>query len=74
MAIVYAHDKDGSFIAGDTASRMTCYAYPSSTHATQAKRNTPKVAAEMIAGEQPHHLSRPAYDRLNWERIERLTA
>lgn len=48
MAIVFMFDAQGAFIAGDTATEMTSYAYPSSAFASQAKRAPAKVAAEMI--------------------------
>jgi len=70
MAIVYTFDKDGAFIAGNTFNELTCYAYASSTHATQAKRNPGKVAAEMMRNERPTPLhDRSEYDARNWKKI-----
>ena len=46
--IVYRMFEDGGFVAGDTATERTSYAYPTSTHAIDAKRNPAKVAAEMV--------------------------
>ena len=41
-------DPAGGFTCGDTDTEHTAYAYPSSVHATAAKRNPAKVAAEML--------------------------
>lgn len=73
MPIVHRHDKDGGFIAGDTTSLMTCYAYPTSPHARKAKRSADmagRVAREMIAGEQRHGAQHErVYDERNWKRL-----
>lgn len=53
MAIIHKFDQSGGFAAGDTDTGLTSFAYPSSTHATDAKRNADKVAAEMMANEKP---------------------
>lgn len=45
--IIYLLDTDGAFIAGDTDTEATAYAYPTSEHATKAKRNPEGVAREM---------------------------
>lgn len=47
MSIIYLFDTDGAFLAGDTETEATAYAYPTSIHATTAKRNPEKVANEM---------------------------
>jgi hypothetical protein len=51
--IVYRMFEDGGFVAGDTATERTSYAYPTSTGAIDAKRNPAKVAAEMVDGLLP---------------------
>jgi hypothetical protein len=51
MTIIYTFDDDGAFIAGDTATGRTCYAYPTSTHATKAKKIPQRVAREMMRSE-----------------------
>lgn len=45
---VYHLDSDGGFTCGDTDTEHTAYAYPTSTHATAAKRNPAKVARQML--------------------------
>jgi hypothetical protein len=69
--IVHKLLPDGGFVCGDTETRITSYAYPTSTHATSAKRNPTKVAAEMMANQVryglPHEV---AYDELMWGRLE----
>ena len=49
MTIRYFLDAQGGFTVGDTLTGATCYAYPTSTHATDAKRRACAVAREMIA-------------------------
>ncbi|MCW2242223.1 hypothetical protein [Azospirillum canadense] len=51
MTILYMHTPEGGFLAGDTETGLTSYAYPTSSDATKAKRNPAKVAAEMMANE-----------------------
>ena len=72
--IVYKLLPDGAFIVGDTETRNTSYAYPTSTNATQAKRKPVKVAAEMT--ERANRLAEcvpskfaKEYDARNWERL-----
>ena len=48
MSVIFKLCRDGSFVAGDTATGHTSYAYPTTPNATQAKRRPAKVAAEMI--------------------------
>ena len=46
--IIHHLDQQGGFTCGDTETMHTAYAYPSSIHATDAKRDPDKVAAEML--------------------------
>ena len=70
MAIVYTFDKDGAFVAGDTETRITVYAYPTSIHALGAKRHAKAVARIMIEEETRHGLAHEMeYDARNWERL-----
>lgn len=46
--IVYNLLPDGGFVCGDTQTRATSYAYPSSIHAVSARKRPAKVAIEMI--------------------------
>ena len=68
--IVYRMLDDGGFVAGDTATERTSYAYPTSTYATQAKRHPDRVAAEKMTAENIHRYGNPAifvdYDARNW--------
>ena len=69
--IVYRMLDDGAFIAGDTATERTSYAYPTSTYATQARRDADRIAAKMMA--QENKGGRAAcvadYDARNWKRL-----
>ncbi|UKJ74527.1 hypothetical protein [Azospirillum brasilense] len=51
MAILFMHTPEGGFLAGDTETGLTSYAYPTSTHATRARNHPGKVAAEMMTSE-----------------------
>lgn len=80
MATVYKLHANGGFTVGDTVTRVTAYAYPTSTHADAARRNPEKVAAEMIkdanasartfAATGPHFATFAEYDRRNWVALE----
>jgi hypothetical protein len=68
----FNHTPDGAFVAGDTTTGITCYAYPTSEHATKAKKNPLKVAEAMILGEMLSlHESADGkdYDARNWAQI-----
>ena len=72
MAIVFKLEADGGFVAGDEKTGMTAYAYPTSPHATEAKRAPAKVAAEMLHAEWAHMRDYPSvqdYDKRNWGRL-----
>ena len=49
VAIDYGFDSSGGFYVIDHARRQAAYAYPSSPHATKAKRNPAKVRDAMAA-------------------------
>lgn len=49
MGIVYKLDAKGGFTAGDTVSKRTAYAYPSSPNAKAAKKNPLLVATQMMS-------------------------
>lgn len=72
--IKFNFTNEGGFVAGDTDTGHTSYAYPASIHAKQAKREPAKVAAEMMAGvHQTNPYCYPevvkTYDAHNWPRI-----
>ena len=76
MTIVYHMMPDGGFVCGDTKTRMTSYAYPTSWHAVIARRTPAHVAAQMLAKETvwqrvlaPHAKD---YDARNWERLAKV--
>ena len=72
MTIRFKLETNGAFIAGDTETGRTAYAYPSSTYAMQAKRHPKTVAAEMMADENSTGRWRDAfddYDLRHWTRI-----
>lgn len=77
MSIIHRMDKQGGFIVGDTATRATCYAYPTSTHATNARKFPEKVAHEMISQENKFRTDVPGFtgvenDTRNWSRLHPL--
>lgn len=68
--IVYKMLPDGGFVAGDMASQLTSYAYPSSPHALVAKKHPKAVAEDMLGSERADYRKLDAvkdYDRKNWE-------
>jgi hypothetical protein len=66
--IVHTFTQDGAFVAGDTVSRLTCYAYPSSTHALRARKAPYMIAERMVSGERASP-TRADYDARNWARL-----
>lgn len=71
MAVIHKLGADGSFTAGDTESRLTSYAYPTSPHADAARKKPERTAAAMMRQERPS-LTRGEYDRRNWQRLEQI--
>lgn len=62
---------DGAFVAGDPATGLTAYAYPTSTYAETAARSdkwAADTAGKMLRG-QLTHADRDEYDLRNWWRI-----
>jgi hypothetical protein len=80
MAIVFTQDAQGGFVAGDTETRLTAYAYPSSPYANESRARPEDTAAKMIKGEawRKDHQSRTflgapslrEYDGRYWEILE----
>lgn len=69
--IFHKLDKDGGFTAGDSESRMTSYAFPTSTHANRAKQSPMEVAEEMLANETRHGFDHEfRYDDSNWCKLQ----
>jgi hypothetical protein len=66
--IVFAHDNQGNFIAGDTDTGVTGYAYSSSTYADMAKCSPDRVAKLMLH----NTASGQDYNQRNWERLNQL--
>lgn len=75
MTIKFKILPDGGFVAGDTESGLTSYAYPSSPYAISARKNPAKVAATMIRGEgalsRTYSEHAKEYDRKNWETLNK---
>lgn len=68
--IVFKMLKSGAFVAGDTETRLTAYAFPSSPNADRAKRCPKATASEMMAHENTlafAHKTSPDYDASNWK-------
>lgn len=76
--IRYLRFADGAFLAGDTDTGRACYAYPSSPHATRAKRHPAAVATEMVKADTfrptaPPRLAKKLADRdAAWLAVLRL--
>ena len=51
MNILYKLDDQGGFTTADTDTGRTCYAYPTSYHAEQAKTNPQDTARYMMQAE-----------------------
>ena len=74
----YHIDDCGGFTCADPETCHTSYAYPSSDHATAAKRNPHKVAAEMLRQANyinpllPADIVKRANDR-NWRTLQDAT-
>jgi hypothetical protein len=63
MTIVCKMDKDGGFYAADCDTQQIEYAYPSSIHAEQAKKNPINAAREMLSVPAIHYAGRWEYMR-----------
>ena len=77
MTILYKICEDGAFVAANTESGFTSYAYPSSTHADDACRNAHKPAylerlARSMVETQTPGVGRAEYDARNTERLDIL--
>jgi len=73
MALIYKLTRDGGFLAGNTETDRTAYAYPSSPHARAALRKPEAVAREMLLlPEYPPYneadrLGREAENKRRWD-------
>ena len=54
MTIIHDFDNDGAFVAADTETRRTVYAYPTSQHAVSARKHAPAIAREMMTQENSY--------------------
>jgi hypothetical protein len=73
MAIKYLLDKDGGFTCGDTKTRLTSYAYPTSANAQQARKVPAKVAALMLQDQTRHGFTHEIdYDHRNWVKLDQV--
>ena len=64
---------DGAFVAGDTITGRTAYAYPHSGLAYQGAYSPAETAEAMMVCENDHDCWRDRYtdyDARNWERLE----
>lgn len=74
MPIVHKLDCNGGFTCGDTDTRITAYAYASSTHARSARRHPADVAAEMLLHERRYGFDHEAnLDAMHWRTLENNT-
>lgn len=75
MTIYYAHDADGAFIAGDTETGLTSYAYPTSPHAVDARTRAELVARAMLSSARLCKVPSAiltAYNERQWCRLAAL--
>jgi hypothetical protein len=71
--IVFNLLPDGGFVAGDTRTRFTAYAYPTSENARTAKMLPVTTATTMMEIENNRpgdRAARKAFDDRNWLRLE----
>lgn len=71
MAIVHKVMPDGGFVCGDTQTGRTAYAYPTSPHATKARKSAATVAKAMMRNVGPTCDLVKEYDARNWQKLER---
>ena len=74
--VVYNLLTDGSFVAGDTVSERTSYAYPTSEYADWGRCDPARAAETMMANENSLGVWRDnakEYDAQNWERLKGVT-
>ncbi len=76
MALIYKLDAHGGFTVGDTDTGATSYAYPTSPHATLARRLPDRVAADMAKAANVYDLTycmtkynAAHYHRTHWLRL-----
>ena len=74
MTIVYKLEADGGFVCGDTETRLTAYAYPTSQNATDAAKSdvwAGTVARVMMEREDAgvHKFLGDGYDDRNWTKL-----
>ena len=74
MAIVFKLDAQGGFTCGDTETKLTAYAYPTSQWADRSRKHPEPVAVEMLSDEAwrkpADNMWRRDYDKRNWQRLE----
>lgn len=74
MTIVYKLDAQGGFTCGDTETKLTSYAYPTSAWADTSRKHPGNVAEAMLVDEGWRKPSSPTwvrdYDKRNWSRLE----
>jgi hypothetical protein len=69
--IVFKHDAEGAFVCGDTETRLTSYAYPTSSYAQQARKAPAATAQEMLRGQRLYGFKHEyEYGARNWRRLE----
>lgn len=75
MTIVYKLDAQGGFTVADAETRHTAYAYPTSPHAVDARRNPEGVADAMALSANAFAAVCPSdivarCDERNWRTLE----
>ena len=73
MTIEYKLDEDGGFTCGNTETGLTSYAFPTSVHATAARKNPAYVARAMLRGEEltlsATKATRADFDERQWKKL-----
>lgn len=67
--IVFTFSRDGGFIAGDTDTELTAYAFRTSWFACRAVQKPAAAAVAMLANESPSLPRPPGFDARNWAEL-----
>ena len=69
VMVIYKFLENGAFVAGDTLTRITGYAYQTSINARLARQNPLKIASEMVRQQNGYQHILDEYNAQNWELI-----
>lgn len=77
MTIIYKLDAAGGFTVGDSETRHTAYAYPTSPYAYDARRHPGRIAQDMVLSANAFARVAPSQiviesDARNWARLREM--